>query len=404
MKLNTNIIAGFVIAGIAFASCSDDDTSNQGGDDTVEVTVSDYAANYSAIARANYGDALQDAKDLQTAILAFTAAPSETLFEAAKDAWLTARESYGTTEAFRLSDGPIDADGSDGEEGPEGLLNSWPMDESFVDYVDGDATAGFINDVAQTIDIETLADGNGGGTDETEVFVGYHTIEFLLWGQDNPDTSDKLPGQRAYTDYTTADNADRRGEYLEEVTAYLITNLEYVLNEWAEGDNYDAIFTALSDDVILENVIGGLAKFTRGELGGERIAPAIALVGGSQEDEHSCFSDNTHRDIALNFDGVYNLYYGTYGTISDASLADLVEQADATVAADVDAAFETAKTAVTAATTGGNIPFDYAISQPTGSTEYENVEEAFNTLQDLGDQLVNAASALGVSITAELPE
>ena len=398
MKLNRNLLVGLGFAALVMTSCGSDD---EGNTTNVEaVTVSQVRANYAAIARANYGQALTDAQALQTAVLAFTAEPSAELFQATKDAWLVARESYGTTEAFRLSDGPIDGDGSNGEEGPEGLLNSWPMDENFVDYVFSNAMSGFING-DQDINIETLSASNGGGSDETEVFVGYHTIEFLLWGQDNPDSTDKLPGQRAYTDYTTLENAGRRTEYLEEVTAFLITNLEEVVAEWAEGENYDAIFAELDDATVLENVLGGLAKFTSGELGGERIAPAIALEG-SQEDEHSCFSDNTHRDIALNFEGVSNLYYGEYVNISGASFADLVAQADATVAAQVDTAFATAATAVTAATTGDNIPFDFAIAQGEGAVEYDNVEAAFNALQDLGDQLVVAASVLGVTINAAL--
>ena len=400
MKLKRNLSVVLGLVAFTMTSCGSDDENIS--NESAVVTVSQVSANYAAIARANYGDALTDAQALQTAVLAFTVEPSAELFDAAKEAWLTARESYGTTEAFRLSDGPIDGDGSNGEEGPEGLLNSWPMDENFVDYVFSDATSGFINGT-EAIDITTLSESNGGGSDETQVFVGYHTIEFLLWGQDNPDPTNKLAGQREYTDYTTLENADRRREYLEEVTAFLITNLEEVVTEWAEGENYDAIFANLEDSIVLENVLGGLAKFTSGELGGERIAPAIAL-GGSQEDEHSCFSDNTHRDIALNFEGVSNLYYGEYNTISGASFADLVEQENSDVAAAVDSAFVAAQIAVTAATTGVNVPFDFAISQAEGTTEYNNVVTAFNALQDLGDQLVEAANVLSVSITAELPE
>ena len=406
MKLNRKLLIGFGFAALAITSCGNDDDSST-PTLTETVTVSQVSANYAAIARANYGDALTDAQALQTAVIAFTEAPSAELFQAAKDAWLTARESYGTTEAFRLSDGPIDGDGSNGEEGPEGLLNSWPMDENFVDYVFEDAMSGFINGT-EAIDIAALSESNGGGSDETEVFVGYHTIEFLLWGQDNPDPSNKLAGQRAYTDYVEGAegviNADRRAEYLVEVTAFLITNLEEVVNEWAEGENYDAIFASLEDATVIENVLGGLAKFTSGELGGERIAPAIELEG-SQEDEHSCFSDNTHRDIALNFEGVSNLYYGEYNNISGASFADLVAQADPDTATVVDAAFATAAASVTAATTGDNIPFDFAITQGAGAVEFDNVMTAFNDLQLLGRQLVAAADALGVNgVSAELPE
>ena len=33
----------------------------------------------------------------------------------------------------RFYDGPIDNE----DDGPEGLINAWPLDETFIDYVDG---------------------------------------------------------------------------------------------------------------------------------------------------------------------------------------------------------------------------------------------------------------------------
>ena len=80
---------------------------------------------YANIATANYTDTLNDAKILKEKLKDFTNSPTMILMENAKAAWLNARESYGQTEAFRLSNGPIDA-----EEGwhtsygaPEGQLN-----------------------------------------------------------------------------------------------------------------------------------------------------------------------------------------------------------------------------------------------------------------------------------------
>ncbi|MDD3060003.1 MAG: imelysin family protein, partial [Sulfurimonas sp.] len=65
---------------------------------------------YADIALANYTQAHTDAIALQSAVKAFTDAPTDETMAAAKAAWKTARESYGTTEAFRLSNGPIDAE------------------------------------------------------------------------------------------------------------------------------------------------------------------------------------------------------------------------------------------------------------------------------------------------------
>jgi len=66
---------------------------------------------YANIALANYTDALNDAKALNTALDTFVANPTQTNMDSAKAAWKVARVSYGTTEIFRLSDGPIDGEG-----------------------------------------------------------------------------------------------------------------------------------------------------------------------------------------------------------------------------------------------------------------------------------------------------
>src|SRR3546814_2796430 len=76
---------------------------------------------------------------------------SDLSLAAAKQAWLDGRDLYGPTEAFRFYDGPIDT--PDG--GPEGQINAWPLDEAYIDYVEGDETAGIINDTAGVPEITT---------------------------------------------------------------------------------------------------------------------------------------------------------------------------------------------------------------------------------------------------------
>ena len=128
----------------------------------------------------SYADAHAAAVELRDAIASFVADPSEAGLEAARQAWLDAREPYGQTEAFRFYDGPID----NPETGPEGRLNAWPMDEAYVDYVEGMPDAGIINDAAShpTIDAELLSQLNEQGG-ETNIASGYPAIEFLLWAK-----------------------------------------------------------------------------------------------------------------------------------------------------------------------------------------------------------------------------
>ena len=70
----------------------------------------------------------------------------------------------------------------------------------------------------------------------------------------------------------------------------------------------------MDSDISLKDILNGLFNFSKAELSGERIF--VAISNKDQEDEHSCFSDNTHRDIIQNFNGIKNLALGEYTRIS----------------------------------------------------------------------------------------
>lgn len=375
-----------VLTTLFFSACSS-------GDDTTTpnpnlVTKQQVIANYAEIVLQNYQDAYDDAVALQTTLTAFTNDPSETTHNGAKQAWKTARESYGPTEAFRFASGPIDDDN-----GPEGLLNAWPLDENYIDYVDGGFDSGIINDlttyptISKTL-LESLNEVGG----EANISIGYHAIEFLLWGQDNTSPTDNQAGLRFYTDFVdggTASNQDRRRQYVNICAELLLDHLQLMLNEWSVGGAYQTTFLALDEDTAIKNMLTGIGKLAKSELAIERIATAYS--NQDQEDEHSCFSDNTHRDIRLNLDGIANVYRGQYNTISDASLEDLISQINSSLGAEITAQLASAESALNATA----VPFDLAI---TDSNERPKVLTSVNRLQDLGDKFVEGATVLGINI------
>jgi putative iron-regulated protein len=375
-----------LITGVLITSCNNDDSSNNSN-----VTKKQVVENYANIAFANYKKAYDDAVILETAINTFTATPTETNFLNAKNKWKAARESYGTTEAFRFADGPID-----NADGPEGLLNAWPLDENYIDYVQGATNAGIINDLTTfpTINKALLESLNEQGG-EKNISVGYHAIEFLLWGQDLTAPSENKAGLRAYTDYAvggTNSNQARRAAYLNACADLLTDNLEYLVNQWKVGGTYRTTFLALSDDVAIRNIYLGITTLVSAELPVERMD--VALGNADQEDEHSCFSDNTHRDIALNLQGVINVYKGNYGTVDGASLEDLVKQSNTNTYNSTDVSLNTAVTKVNAILT----PFDLAISGGLTSTEGAKVRAAVLQLKDFGSNLLAGASNIGITV------
>lgn len=322
------------------------------------------------IAYAVYTDSVETAKMLQTALKDFKENPSNTNLIAAKKAWLVSREPYGQTEVYRFRESPVDSLDVEGD------LNAWPLGEALIDYVDtgtagddfendeiGVTEHGFGDDITTTITIENASTVNAnnnsiiGNTnilidstllakglqsgDEHDVISGYHAIEFMLWGQDlntsNGSTTDgtdrdladnstSMGGSRPLTDfepgiaaneaYDSSILSHRRHQYLTIVVAKLITDLESVQTEWATGDadNYRADFTTVTTEADakqkLIQILTSMGTLSEGELANERIRNAFAA--NAQEDEHSCFSDNTHRDIWLNAEGVSNNFYGIY--------------------------------------------------------------------------------------------
>lgn len=339
---------------------------------------------YSQIVLASYEDSLQGARELKTAIDAFVAAPSEDTLNKARKAWLAAREPYGQTEAFRFYGGPIDD-----AQGPEGQINAWPLDEAYIDYVKGKPNAGIINNRKVAITKEKLSSLNERGGEEN-VSTGWHAIEFLLWGQDFDVAG---PGKRSYTDFVDgkAPNADRRRQYLQVAAQLLIDDLSTVTKQWQAGaNNYRAKFAKNPDAI--RQIMVGIGVLSRAELAGERME--VALDSRNQEDEHSCFSDNTHRDIFTNAKGIQNVWLGEYkrvdgSVVKGASLRDLVAASNAKAAERVTADME----ATLKAAEGIQAPFDQEIVKKEGRSR---VQATIAALKKQAGSLVEAAKALGI--------
>ena len=396
---------------------------------------------YSDIALANYSDALKDAKSLKTAIDAFAKSPTQANLDNAKKAWLTSRESYGQTEIFRLANGPIDAeDGwvADSYGALEGQLNAWPLDENMIDYtidVNGAKTSGNIIDTvgvfnpggegASAIDVTTItADAisslneNGG---DANVASGYHAIEFLLWGQDQ-DYSNFLKdsvtpgamiaGNRALSDFTSEKNADRRLAYLQAASQKVVNDLEVIASAWQKeikgnAGLYQAALKGqltgenasknINSNDALKQIIAGMGVFVKSELANERIA--VAVLTPSEEDEHSCFSDNTHRDIANNYLGFKNILTATYNEKKyGKSLFDAVDKETKTRIEKLMASIEEKIQSIdNVAKTQAH--FDYQIRPDNEQSKV--IVKLKNELRKLGDEMVNVAKANKINLSTD---
>lgn len=279
---------------------------------------------YGEVLHATYAEALLEAKKLEKEISEFVARPTEAGLAAAKKQWTRSRYPYSQSEVARFYSGPIDD-----EDGFEGWINAWPIDEAYLDYVKGKPKAGLINhpETVRGVDEETLFELNEQGG-EADICTGYHAIEFLLWGQDFHADS---PGKRPLSDYTTQEFSKRRRDALQACARLLVTHLSTLEAEWSPGkSNYRRRFEAAPERESLGKILTGMAMLAGFELASERLA--VAYETQSQEDEHSCFSDTTHLDLIHNIKGICNVWMGSYGEVEGKGVRELAASLDEALA------------------------------------------------------------------------
>jgi len=375
-------------------------------------------SHYADLALAVFSDAASTGKNLQAAIDALLATPNDETLKAAREAWLVARAPYMQSEVFRFGNAVVDD--------WEGQLNAWPLDEGLIDYVAKDyqhalgnpgSSANIIANTelqvgedkldVSTITPELLASLNELGGSEANVATGYHAIEFLLWGQDLNGTNPGA-GERPATDFVvgegaTGGNNERRRAFIKAATDLLVSDLEAMVVQWQAGkpDNYRATLEAESVENGLRKMLFGMGSLSLGELAGERMK--VALEANSTEDEHDCFSDNTHNSHFYNGKGIRNVYLGEYKkvdgtTLTGPSLSSLVAKvdaaADSTLKADLEATEGKLQALVDSADKGQH--FDQLIAADNTAGQ-QIVRDAIAALVKQTGAIEQAAGKLGIS-------
>jgi putative iron-regulated protein len=374
-----------ILVSLALAGCA-----GESAETSYKPVIDTYAAHVSR----NYDDALAKAQALQIAVHALAASPSDVTLTAAKKAWVDARPVYELTESFRFYDGPID----NPQDGPEGQINGWPLDEAYVDYTRDDPAAGIINHPTDFPEMtpDKLAELNEKGG-EKNLSTGYHAVEFLLWGQDLNDAGHETePGRRPHTDYLatggTAQNQARRGQYLESVTTLLVQDLTRVAAAWKPSTpgNYAAGLATANPQAVVRNMLTGLGSLAGGELSRERMNNAYMTK--DQEEEHSCFSDTTTTDVLHAAIGIENVYLGRYDGDDGAGIEDLVKARDAAL----DTKVKTRLLAMVDAMRALPAPFDRAVQGDDTAPGRVKVKAAIDATRAVADVIVEVARALDI--------
>ena len=357
---------------------------------TAETTAEEVTQHYVEMAVERFGRTHDLARKLQQAIDDFVAAPSVKSHKRVKRAWLRAHKAYSQTEVYRFGNPNVDD--------WDGKINAWPLDEGLIDYVASGYLHEFGNPYAKWNIIASrmplygsIIEEISSGTDpkagpqgmadfESNVAIGFHAIEFLLWGQDlNKQPGDA--GQRSHTDYLLGDactngNCKRRGEYLKAASRILSRDLMLATNDWKTQNKslYATRFLELPVEEQLGRMLQGMGEMSSGELAGERTR--VALISSDQEEEQSCFSDTTQHAIYYNALGVQSLYLGSDESVS---LSALVKQMDASLDEEMRSAFSRSMQRAEAVR-DSSVPFDEMI-QPENEKGRQQIKDLIAALK-----------------------
>ncbi len=284
---------------------------------------------YADIAYQSYQDSWTTAQNLHQSLQSLVAEPTVKNLTAAKKAWKTARIPYQQTEVYRFGNAIVDD--------WEGKVNAWPLDEGLIDYVAPSYGASSEDNALYTANVIanprfTLSGEEIDATTITKTFLantlhevdgveanvatGYHAIEFLLWGQDLNGTNAGA-GNRPVTDFDVKNcswgNCQRRVDYLLAASDLLMDDLAWMVKQWLpDGDARKTLLKNPSEGI--NAIFTGMGSLSYGELAGERIKLGVLLH--DPEEEHDCFSDNTHNSHFYDIKGIQNVYTGTYTAIN----------------------------------------------------------------------------------------
>lgn len=275
-------------AALSLAGCGDASTDSNGGSYDATQVLSDVGTK---VILATYLDLDAKADALAESVSAFSDERSQENLDDARQAWKDARRPWEQSEAFLF--GPVSIRGIDPS------IDSWPLNKTDLDGVLANG---------ETLDkdyIDALPESQ----------KGFHTIEYLLFGQGN--------------DKKLEEFTDREFEYLSAVTLSFKGATSALAAAWDpdRGNFLDTLKRAgeigayTSQKAAVEELIDGMIGICDEVATGKIEDP---FNSGDRTLEESAFSDNSNLDFQDNIRSVRNVYLGGYGSESGEGISTLV--------------------------------------------------------------------------------
>lgn len=158
-----------------------------------------YAAYLELRAYTDLSNAVETAQALDAAIAVFLYTPNQDTLTAAQTTWRDAYNAFLRTLIY--SKLPIHEPlewKKEHKSYPQiiALIDTWPIEGGYIDHVPGYPFSGIVNDLTLNLNSDTLLKQHG-FADASYASLGFHVLEFMLWGDDH---------QRSPADFSPQDN------------------------------------------------------------------------------------------------------------------------------------------------------------------------------------------------------
>lgn len=292
-----------------------------------------FVARYRQIVIIYAQDAIDKSAALSECIDDFLARPTDPGLEKCRNAWLESHEAYLKGRFFaRLAAGQSDRASAVADE-LEFAIDAWPIEEGYLDGLEAYPTSGIVNDLTVPIDEASLRKQHG-LTDRTEVALGFHPLEFLLWRKRADDflRATELTDEQRADGMTLADlPADRRRALVQLIARLLTHDIELEFEPLATPTPREYAEDMHSMNVRVVYGCSAAWRRLRGDL--------VLYTAGGPEGRHSRFSGSSARDLRSRAEAVASLLLRPGRYIDQLAPLDpaLAERYEEEIAATLDA-------------------------------------------------------------------
>ena len=252
----------------------------------------------------------------QSSIVMLTGQANNENLSLSKQAWLDAHSAYELTTLHRYF-----ATQLLGEQGSLALMqiqyqiNHWPIIPGYIDYVNGYPDSGIVHDINVNLDVDSLREQHG-AFDISEVTLGFHVIEFLLWGYDSDsvprpaadfDAVLELTSQETESGYSLEQlSNNRRRLFLSVATGTLVEDFRALQSLWlAEEPSIRRRIESTSGTELIVILADSMSAMLTEELLLRSLYPM--LNGNFTESIQSPYSRSTQNAVSSQLSGLEGL-------------------------------------------------------------------------------------------------